>query len=151
MQSLGVSLIFAPLNVAAYATIAPRLRPAAVGLFNLLRNEGGSFGTSAVQTLIERREQLHTLRLGENLDPYNPAVQNFLATLRGYYQQQTGDPSGSQMMALQSLADLRQQQALALSYFDCFWLFAVVALLLLPLVLLMRRSVAEAGSHIGAE
>jgi hypothetical protein len=70
-------------------------------------------------------------------------VQNFLATLRGYYRQQTGDPSGAQMMALQSLADVRQQQALALSYFDCFWLFAVVALLLLPLVLLMRRSVAE--------
>jgi hypothetical protein len=32
-----------------------------------------------------------------------------------------------------------------------FWFSAVVALALVPLVLLMRRSVAEKGTHIGAE
>ncbi len=54
-------------------------------------------------------------------------------------------------MALQALANLRQQQAASLAYFDDFWLFAVLALALVPLVLLMKRSVAEKGEHIGAE
>jgi len=45
----------------------------------------------------------------------------------------------------------RQQQASALAYFDVFWLLAVVTLLLMPVVLLMKRSVAEKGAHIGHE
>ena len=54
-------------------------------------------------------------------------------------------------MALQSLQDLREQQAASLAYFDVFWSSAVVAALLVFLVLLMRRSVAEKGAHVGAE
>jgi DHA2 family multidrug resistance protein len=52
-------------------------------------------------------------------------------------------------MALQGLESLRLQQASSLAYLDCFWLFAVLVLMLL--ILLMKRSVAEKGAHIGAE
>jgi hypothetical protein len=54
--------------------------------------------------------------------------------------QQTGDPAASHQMALQSLEDLREQQALALAYFDAFLIIAVVAVVLAFLVLLMKRS-----------
>ncbi|MBV9491154.1 MAG: DHA2 family efflux MFS transporter permease subunit, partial [Verrucomicrobia bacterium] len=74
---VGLSMTFAPLSVAAYLYIPRHLRAAAVGLFSLLRNEGGSVGTSVAQTLVERREQFHTLRLGEYLDPFNPTVNDF--------------------------------------------------------------------------
>src|SRR5499433_1141568 len=43
---LGLSICFAPANVAAYLYTQPLLRGAAVGLLSLLRNEGGSVGTS---------------------------------------------------------------------------------------------------------
>ena len=52
---------------------------------------------------------------------------------------------------MQSLDDLRQQQAASLAYFDVFWLCAVLAAALVVLVLLMKRSVAEKGEHIGGE
>ena len=48
---VGLSMIFAPINVAAFKYTPPHLRGAAVGLFALLRNEGGSVGTSMAQTL----------------------------------------------------------------------------------------------------
>jgi DHA2 family multidrug resistance protein len=147
----GLGLVFAPLNVAAYIYIPRSLRGAAVGLLALLRNEGGSVGTSLGQTITERREQFHSLRLGEYLDPLNPAVTSFLAQAKPGYLQQTGDPVGAQQMALQSLGDLRDQQALALSYFDCFLIFAVVSAVLAFLVLFMKRSVAEKGAHVGGE
>ena len=54
-------------------------------------------------------------------------------------------------MTWQALADLRQQQAASLAYFDDFWLFAVLAVALVFLVPFMKRSVAEKGEHIGAE
>ena len=90
-------------------------------------------------------------RLGQNLDPFNPHVQAFLHQGQAFFLQQTGDPAGSYQMTLQKLADLRQQQAASLAYFDVFWLFAVLAVGLVFLVLLMKRSVAEKGEHLGAE
>jgi DHA2 family multidrug resistance protein len=89
--------------------------------------------------------------VGEFLDPFNPAVNNFAEQGQAFFFQQTGDPAGSQQMTWQALEDLRQQQASSLAYFDDFWLFAVLAVALLALVPLMKRSVAEKGEHIAAE
>jgi MFS transporter, DHA2 family, multidrug resistance protein len=148
---MGLSMVFAPLNVAAFMHIPRELRGAAVGLLALLRNEGGSVGTSVAQTILERREQFHTLRLNENLDPLNPAVNQIFQQGKTFFLQQTGDAVASQQMTLQSLQHARDAQALSLAYFDVFWFSSAVAVLLVFLVLLMRRSVAEKGTHVGAE
>ena len=75
---MGLSMLFAPLNVAAYMYTPRHLRGAAVGLLALLRNEGGSAGTSLAQTFQERREQFHLVRVGEFLDRFNQTVNTFL-------------------------------------------------------------------------
>src|SRR6266404_2862292 len=144
----GLGLVFAPLNVAAYLYMPRALRGAAVGLLALLRNEGGSVGTSMGQTITERREIFHALRLNENLDPLNPAVNSYIAQAQPGFLQQTGDPAATQQMGWQSLENLREQQASALAYFDCFLIFAVVSVALASLVLLMKRSVVEKGAHV---
>ena len=151
MLVFGLSMCFAPANVAAYLYIPPSLRGAAVGLLSLLRNEGGSVGTSMAQTFQERRDQFHVLRLGELLDSFNASVVSFLDQARAVFLQQSGDPSAAQQLALQALDNLRQQQASSLAYFDVFLLLALAMLAPLLTVLLMKRSVAEKGTHIGQE
>ncbi|MBV9491460.1 MAG: DHA2 family efflux MFS transporter permease subunit [Verrucomicrobia bacterium] len=148
---MGLSTLFAPLNVAAFMNMPPQLRGAAVGLLALLRNEGGSVGTSLAQTIQERRDQFHSLRLGETLDPLNPAVTSYFDQAQPVFLQQTGDPVEAQQMALQALADLREQQSSALSYFDTFFIFAVVAAALVSLVFFMKRSVAAKDAHAAVE
>jgi DHA2 family multidrug resistance protein len=148
---LGLSMIFAPLNVAAFKYTPVHLRGAAVGLLALLRNEGGSVGTSMAQTIQERREQFHLARLDDYLGPLNPSVASFLERARAFFYQQTGDPAGAQQRAAQALDNLRQQQASSLAYFDVFWMCAALGVTLVLLVLLMKRSVAEKGAHVGAE
>jgi DHA2 family multidrug resistance protein len=148
---VGLALCFAPANVAAYIYIPVELRGAAVGLLSLLRNEGGSVGTSLAQTFQERRDQFHTLRLGEYLDPFNAAAQSFLGNARAFFLQHTADPVAAQQFAWQQLENLRQQQASSLAYFDCFWIFAVLTFVVAFVVLLMKRSVAEKGARIGSE
>ena len=145
MLIVGLSICFAPANVAAYLYTPLALRGAAVGLLSLLRNEGGSVGTSVAQTMHERREQFHTLRLGEYLDP----LQSCRAFLHRAGAGAVPDRRSGLVkeLAWQVLENLRQQQASALAYFDCFWLMAVVMLALVPVVLLMKRSVAEKGAH----
>ncbi len=140
---VGLSLMFAPLNVAAFLYIPKHLRGAAVGVLALLRNEGGSFGVSMVQTIQERRNQFHTARAGEFLDSFNPETTSFLQQTQSALYQQSGDSAGSQQMAMQMLADLRQQQSASFAFFDVFWVAAVASLGLVFLVFLMKRSVAD--------
>jgi len=147
----GLAVCFAPANVAAYLYVPVELRGAAVGMLSLLRNEGGSVGVSLGQTFQERRDQFHTLRLDEYLDPFNAAANSFLAKAHAVFLQQTADPVAAQQFAWQQLAALRDQQASSLSYFDCFWMTAVLTLAAAFVVLLMKRSVAEKGAHTASE
>ncbi|MBV8102575.1 MAG: MFS transporter, partial [Verrucomicrobia bacterium] len=103
------------------------------------------------QTITERREIFHALRLNEYLDPLNPAVNSFFAQGDATYLQQTGDQAAAHQMTLQSLEDLREQQASALSYFDAFLIFAVIGVGLAVTVFLMKRSAAQKGQHVAAE
>jgi DHA2 family multidrug resistance protein len=147
----GLSLTFAPLNVAAFIYIPKEIRPAAVGLLALLRNEGGSVGTSVAQIIQQRREQFHTLRLNETLDSLNPAVASLLQRGQQLFLDLTGDGPRAHQMTLQSLERLRDRQVLSLAFFDVFTILAAVSIGMVLLVFLMRRSVAEKGARIGAE
>ncbi|MBV9692455.1 MAG: MFS transporter, partial [Alphaproteobacteria bacterium] len=102
------------------------------------------------QTMQERRLQFHLARVGETLTPFNPVVNDFSERGRAFFFQHTGDPVGSQLRTWDRLDALRQQQAASMAYFDVFWMMAVLAVGLVVLVLLMKRSVAEKGEHVGA-
>ena len=80
-----------------------------------------------------------------------PAVNAVFQAGPAFFLQRTGDAHLSHRMALQLLANVREQQAASLAYFDCFWAFAVVALCLACLVPFMKRSVAEKGAKVSAE
>jgi DHA2 family multidrug resistance protein len=147
----GLSMIFAPLNVAAFIYLPKEVRGAAVGLLALLRNEGGSVGTSIAQIVQQRREQFHTLRLNESLDPLNPPVNSLLTQGQTFFLRHNGDPVLSHRMALGVVGQSRAQQASSMAYFDVFSFSAAAGAFLVAFVLLMRRSVAEKGAHIGAE
>ena len=70
-------------------------------------------------------------------------MNSYLEQTRAFFSQQTGDPAGSQQLALQSLANLVQQQTASFAYFDVFWVAAVLSLGLVFLMIFMKRSVAE--------
>jgi DHA2 family multidrug resistance protein len=103
------------------------------------------------QTITERREIFHALRLNEHLDPLNPALNSYFAQTEPAFLQQTGDQAAAHQMALQSLENLREQQASALSYFDAFLIFTALATGLAFMVLLMKRSAAQKAQHVTAE
>ena len=73
---------------------------------------------------------------------------SFLEQAKETFLQQSGDPVAAQQAALQTLENLRQQQASSLAYFDVFLFLAVATLVPLFAVLLMKRSVAEKGARI---
>jgi MFS transporter, DHA2 family, multidrug resistance protein len=110
----------------------------------MLRNEGGSLGIAIVTVMVDRRSQFHQLRLAEHVRPSNPAVRRWL----DYFTQTRMIRGGAtHAMANQQsqgmLAQLVHNQAREMAYLDIFWIFASMALLALPLILLMKKSVAR--------
>ncbi|MHC5538015.1 DHA2 family efflux MFS transporter permease subunit [Singulisphaera rosea] len=151
VQQLGTACMFAPLSVAAFKYLPRELRGPAAGLFAMLRNEGGSAGTSLGKTIVERRISFHDDRLVGNLNPLSTPFEDAMQSGQAFYMQMTGDPESSRMLALNGIDELRQQQAGSMAYLDAFYVCAILSLMLVPLALMMRRSVAEEGASIGAE
>src|ERR1700688_4778265 len=67
LQYVPLGFVFIPASTAAYTGIAPEKNNAVAGLINFTRNIGSSVGTSVVTTLLARRSQFHTARLGERV------------------------------------------------------------------------------------
>ncbi len=144
VQMAGVGMLFVPLNNAAYLYLDKSQVNNAAGLFNMLRNEGGSLGIAIVTVLSDRRSQFHQLRLAERVTPFNPAVDRwtdyFAQTrmVRGGVTRVVAEEQGMGMMS-----QMVHDQARAMAYLDAFWIFAIMSLAALPLVLLMKKSVAQ--------
>jgi MFS transporter, DHA2 family, multidrug resistance protein len=147
VQMTGIRMLFVPLNNVAYLHLPAGQVNNAAGLFNMLRNEGGSLGIAMVTVLVDRRGQFHQLRLAEHVTPLNPAVdgwiQYFAQTrmVRGGVTQAVAQQQGMGM-----LSQLVHNQAREMAYLDPLWVFAIMALAALPLVLLMKKGVAKGGA-----
>jgi DHA2 family multidrug resistance protein len=143
IQGLGLGLFFVPLAAATYMNIPREEMGNASGVFNLLRNLGGSFGVACSTTLLSQRAQVHQHFLIEHVTPFHLSVQEraneMLQRLPGF--------SGSNPMAGLAVMYRRVlQQASMMAFNDTFWIFAWFTAVLVPLALLMRK--ARSGGPI---
>jgi len=99
--------------------------------------------------LPQDRAGLASFRLTESLQPLSTATTNALEITDRFFTQVTGDPARGHLMGLRAIRLVRDQQAYAQAFVDCFWVFTLIALAIIPLTLLMKRSVAEEDVHIG--
>ena len=74
LQGFGVGLMFTPLSVRAFATLAPPLRADAAGLYSVLRQLGGATGVAVMTAVLHAKLALH-LAGGST----SPAAAAFLA------------------------------------------------------------------------
>ena len=144
VQMIGVGLLFVPLNNTAYMYLPKNQINNATGVFNMLRNEGASLGIAIVTVMVDRRGQFHQLRLAEQVHASVPAVDRWL----DYFTQTRMIRGGAtRAMAQQQsqglLTQMVHNQAREMAYLDAFWIFAIMALVALPLLLIMKKSVAS--------
>lgn len=102
----------------------------ASGLFNAVRNLGGSFALAGISILQEQRSWLHSRRIEETLPANAIAVQDYMNA--------TAHSAGGLPGAYRLLAQQIQGQALVMTYNDIFFVMACGTLVVLPLVLFLR-------------
>jgi DHA2 family multidrug resistance protein len=131
--------LFVPLTTMTVKTLPKELMGAGTGLFNLLRNLGGSLGISMVTTLLVRGQQKHQNVLVASLNGSNPVYWNTLQRLSHFFATQSGNAAGMHL-AMGALYRNLVQQALLCSYIDDFRMLGFLSLTCLPFLFFFRNA-----------
>jgi MFS transporter, DHA2 family, multidrug resistance protein len=122
----------------------------ATGIYNLMRNLGGSLGIALVSTLLVRRAQVHQALMVSHLTPFDPAYVDRLAGATAALTPESG-PVAAQMQAQGLIYNTLQGQASLWAFVENFRIFGLLCLCCLPLILLFRKlrkgARPPAGSH----
>jgi DHA2 family multidrug resistance protein len=130
IQGLGMGQVMVPLLTVAFSTLPTRQRTEGTGVYNLIRNVGGSVGISIAFTLLSRSTQISHEVLGGHITPYNQAMQ--LSPLAA-----SMNMHNTRDLAL--LNGMVTQQAAMIGYNNDFKLMMIISLAAIPLVFLMEQ------------
>jgi DHA2 family multidrug resistance protein len=139
LNGIGAALIFVSLATTTMGRLKNEQLGNAAGIFNLMRNLGGSIGIAAVATLLARWTQVRQAALIAHLTPYDPAYQRWLATAQSGLATRVGKQAAAPM-SLGLLRNVLGQQARLLAFMDIFRVVGILALLAAPLVLLFEKT-----------
>ena len=150
VTGFALSFVFVPLATLTVSTISNREMGNATGLFNMVRNIGGSIGIAVATTAIIRRSDLHQARLSAGLSPSSAVLQQKSAQMASYLGHYIG-PAGARPGSFSVLYDLMQQQAALLAYVDVFRWTAILGLVCAVCTWFFkkppRRAVPPSGAH----
>jgi DHA2 family multidrug resistance protein len=124
-------------------TLANEQMGNASGVFNLMRNTGGSLGIAAMTTMLSRGGQIHQATLVQHINPYNPVLQERVQQMTGALPGGAATVEGQR--AYGAIYGVVAKQAMVLSYIDNFRMLAFLCLLCLPTVFVFKRVRAKKG------
>jgi DHA2 family multidrug resistance protein len=147
-QASAIAFLFVPINTVSYAGMKTEQNNQVSALMNLMRNIGSSAGISLTGAMVTERAQFHQAHLVQSATSYNPNMQGSLQNLtNALVPAGLSAPDALHQAYGRIYAGLRMQ-AQTLAYIDTFWVLALIALCLIPLVLFLRK--IEPGKAIVA-
>ena len=149
VNGIAISFIFVPLTTATMSQLAQQQLGNATGLYNLMRNLGGSIGIAFVTTMLARGAQVHQALMVGHLAPDNPAFRQQFDSAK-HLLAHHGDSVTASRQAYNAVYSLLDQQAHLLAFVDNFFIFGAMAVLTMPLIFLFKRVTAPTKPMPGA-
>ena len=139
LQGIGMPFVFVAVAYLTMAYVPVEKMNNASGMFNLLRNLGGSFGIAFISTILERRSQFHQYRLADHLTPFNPNLSFPLEQMKSYLSLKMHGLTVHGHAAAAAIYHELQRQATILAFSDAFFVQAVILLALTGIVWIIRK------------
>jgi DHA2 family multidrug resistance protein len=143
LNGIAISFIFVPLTTATMGQLQQNQIGNASGLYNLMRNLGGSFGIAFVTTMLARGAQKHQALMVEHMTATDPAFTQQLGAAQHAFARH-GDPVAAMSRAYSVLDQTLDAQAHLWAFVDNFHFFCFTALCCIPLVFLFKKVVRPA-------
>jgi DHA2 family multidrug resistance protein len=144
-----MGLLFTPLTTLALSRIPKQKIAQASGLFNVIRQLGGSFGVAIMGALLTRRMLYHSAMFGQMVDQQSGMFQQVARNL-GHFSQQTlgGTMNFAAMRANAAIMSHVMQQSFVQAVCDDFLIAAVITAVGVLPVLILRTRKQKIGEHI---
>lgn len=150
MQGIGFALVFVALSTVALSNIPRAKMTSAAGLNNLIRQLGGSFGTSIVVTVLTRQNDVARANLVPNLQSTNPAFRQMLGGLQMSFAHSGYSLATARDMALGMMNGLLMRQTAMIAYEFIFVLIGLLFVFCLPLIAFLKSGHAQPSSEHAA-
>jgi DHA2 family multidrug resistance protein len=138
-RALGMAFLTVPLTALAVSSLKPNDIPQGAALNNMMRQLGGSFGISVIDTYYARRNAVHRTDLLSNVTATNPLVTNRINGYTQYFQSKGITLIDAKQKAFDMLNIAVVKQSSMLSYLDAFLLIGCLFALTLPLLLFVMK------------
>ena len=137
IQGMGMGMIFSPMNLMAFSTLAPQVRPDGSSLLSLARSIGGSIGISLIVTMLSRSQQINHASIGEHVTA---------TSIPGFDWSGAIDRMGGAGAGVMVMIDGEvNRQAMMIAFLDSFLMLAIVLAVLAPLPFIMKRALPKAA------
>ncbi|MBW4576760.1 MAG: DHA2 family efflux MFS transporter permease subunit [Aphanothece sp. CMT-3BRIN-NPC111] len=121
LRGIGLGLVFVPLSKATLGTISKAKTAAASGLYNLVRQLGGSTGIALLTVMLQYFQAVHLNNLNYAVAQHDPATLNQLHELATVFMQRKAIEGGNvPTQALSNMKELILSQAALEAYKDLF-------------------------------
>lgn len=131
IQGLSLGFLFIPISVASVAYLPKEKIGSATGIYNLMRNIGGSIGIAIVMTLLNRRAQFHQTMLVDRLHQLNNnlnlGIEHLTFHLKNNF---TNLPNCEKILSYKLIGLEIQKQAYLKSFLDNFHLLSFLTLII---------------------
>jgi len=156
LRGFAMGLLFTPLSTIALMNVPKMKMAQASGLFNVIRQIGGSFGIAILGTLFTTRLIYHTTVYSEAINKYSPAYKYVLDKIYLFAHHTTGGYAGdvltkSQVLIAKHISDQAYVQAIN----DDFLIAGIISIFcLIPLFFLKvtrkknNKLEQNAGEHL---
>ncbi len=149
IRGVAMGLLFTPLTTLALSRIPKQKIAQASGLFNVIRQLGGSFGVAIMGALLTRRMLYHSAMFGQMVDQRSGMFQQVARNL-GHFSQQTlgGTMNFATMRANAAIMSHVMQQSFVQAVCDDFLIAAVITAVGVLPVLILRTRKQKMGEHV---
>ena len=138
LSGIAISFIFVPLATSSMGTVAQDQIGNASGLFNLMRNLGGSIGIAGITTFVARGAQTNQSVFVAHFSQFNPVYQQKLEVIQHGVAAHEGAWRAAHQ-APQVLYNILAQQSLLVTYVHNFRLFGLLCLVATPLIFFFSK------------
>lgn len=132
-------LLIVPLSAATLGSLQPREIPAGAGLFNLMRQLGGSVGIASAATVLDHWGQQARAPMVEAITPLNPAWAMRLESMTRAFQSNGMDSITAHNRAYALMERIIEGQSSAIAFEKAYFALAVLSMLALPLLFLFKN------------
>jgi MFS transporter, DHA2 family, multidrug resistance protein len=149
ITGFALSFVFVPITTESYGMLRNEQIGNASGIFNLVRNIGGSIGIAVAQTLLTRRSAIHQNEITNSVPRTQEWFQQQTNGLSAFLGQARG-PANALHSSYGELYNQLGQQALLWAFVDVFRWIALLCFACVILVWFFRKvrhGAAPAGAH----